>query len=658
MSNIIGIFCGNLYFPKDKMHHWDENNLIEGGIGGSEIWAIEIAKQFIKKGYRCIIFGDPSKSYVSDSGIEYVTMEKTVDIIERTKFKYFIASRKTFILQYNIKAEHIYLMLHDPFVLFADSYEDLYMEKVSKIAVQSDFQKRMLKEKYKGLTNNDFFKTFQGVDKTYYDDADAIPKKNKMLWSSHKIRGSKFLIERVFPLIKKEIPDFEIDVCGYANDMNDEYFSKEGINIKGNVSKKELAFLQKESKIWIYPNFGLFENGNINDETFCITAVENALAKNALVLADRTCFSTTLKGYKGFVGTELFDNEDILPEDKMDEFAQILAQQSIKLLKDEEYRREIVNNVNEICKKYTWENAIKTFIDEFGKDEAPRKSKRIIVLSAICHRGYNLGKMFESIKNNLCNDAKNHVTWIICPDKYHNADDFTSIVEKCKEYSEENPWFGWFLYPSGKDQDENYGGDIFNEPLKNILPYYENENTWVYVLDDDNTINPLMGEIVNKSIDIAEQYSKKCICFNMLYEDGVLAPYVDKYFNIVTKEGRTAHYQIVDPSQLLIKSNLLIERGGYPSGFDYDKEIWNFLKEEGFNEILFPNVFLGNYYMNNYQTTHNGISSNERKMKGKCILDNDEAKSCYISIATNKEGNLSFMVDYKKIRKYFEELVD
>ena len=42
-------------------------------------------------------------------------------------------------------------------------------------------------------------------------------------------------------------------------------------------------------------------------------------------------------------------------------------------------------------------HAAKTFLDEFKKEEYPRKNKRIIILSAICYRDFNLEKIFETI---------------------------------------------------------------------------------------------------------------------------------------------------------------------------------------------------------------------------------------------------------------------
>ena len=100
------------------------------------------------------------------------------------------------------------------------------------------------------------------------------------------------------------------------------------------------------------------------------------------------------------------------------------------------------------------------------------------------------------------------------------------IFNKCKEYQTENPHFGYFFYPSGNKQETNYGGELFNDALNYVLQFYNKKNTWVYILDDDNTISPLMGEILNKAIDIADREQKRCIYFNMIYENGVhINPY-------------------------------------------------------------------------------------------------------------------------------------
>ena len=104
-----------------------------------------------------------------------------------------------------------------------------------------------------------------------------------MVWSSHKSRGLRFFCEKIFPKIKEKINNFTLHVCSYINDNQDEYLLQDGIKVLQNVPKQQLIGLQKKSKIWIYPNI-IDEGGKRPKETFCITAMENAAALNALII--------------------------------------------------------------------------------------------------------------------------------------------------------------------------------------------------------------------------------------------------------------------------------------------------------------------------------------------------------------------------------------
>ena len=374
MKKTIGIFCGKLYVTDDLTHKWDENALNEG-IGGSETWAISISSELSKMGYRVIMFAD-CPFHVSSDGVEYHPYETFLQVCGKTKFDYFIVSRFASIISTAINTDKLFLIAHDNFILEAYNLPELKLHLLDKIISLSDFQERQLMSSYPGLTQDYFVRSAVGIDWSLYSDVDTYHKKNKMVWSSHKSRGAKYLITKIFPIIKKEIPDFEIDVCSYANDSNDDYFNVDGINIKGKLSKKDLAELQKESKIWVYPNHGHFEDGTKVGETFCITAVENAAAKNAIVCAEKHAFTNTLDGYDGFVGTECFDGDNwLMDESRLDEFAVKLAEQAIKILKDENERVRLAEQAYNICKKFTWNNIAKALL--YSMD--PNEGKKIFV---------------------------------------------------------------------------------------------------------------------------------------------------------------------------------------------------------------------------------------------------------------------------------------
>lgn len=664
MKKRIGIYVGSLYFPAERIHKWDENNLQSGGIGGSEIWAIELASQLEAKGYHVMVFADCEMWHYAVDGVEYIP-ENCFDVIcKYTKFDYFITSRRTYELSEAINCENIYIMAHDPFILWAENYNSLHMDLVKKITYQSDFQKEELKKKYAGLTDDDFFRTFQAINPSLYKNADQYVKKNKMLWSSHKIRGARILIEKILPLIRKWVPDFEIDVCGYVNDIEDNYFKAEGVNILGNISKEELCRRQMESKIWIYPNWGKFEDGRINDETFCITAIENAFAKNALFVADRTCFSTTLNGYDGFVGTHLFGDSNILDESLIDDFAQEIANVAVKALTDDAYRIKLAENAYEICKEYTWENAAETFINEFENgikpirnNAAPSIKKDLILMTGV-FRVDNLHKVFQSIKEIFKSNNVN-ITWLLCYDQHNAKGDISSVLEECKKYQNENPSFGWLFFPVGEDNNPHYGGDLFNGPLQWIKKnWFPSSDPWVYILDDDNTVCPLMGERINEMLTCAETKDKNVVYLNIMYENGIIAPVCNNtFFYECTRTGWIPYYVITDPSQIITKYSCIEDFGFYSNKLKYDEDIFHYLINH-VESMCFPEEWhpTNDFSLNRYQTTHNGISSKEDIDKWYDVLSNDNiAKNCALTVCTNDGGNKAFNVDSKIIKEIFEK---
>jgi len=94
----------------------------------------------------------------------------------------------------------------------------------------------------------------------------------------------------------------------------------------------------------------------------CITAVENGLAKNALLSTDFAGLSTTV-GDSGILlpyDPQLTRDEDY-PKDYSDRF----ISESIRLFKDESYRKEWANKAYNKMKEYTWDNIAEGWIKQF-----------------------------------------------------------------------------------------------------------------------------------------------------------------------------------------------------------------------------------------------------------------------------------------------------
>lgn len=348
----IGIYSGLLYFTPRYQHYYDEKNLIYGNIGGADKWAIEIANEFLRQGHECTVFADCKKWHFSPEGVEYIPVDYFKDVVGLKYFDVFISSRRIQPFYENIKAKKKILMLHEIFLLDFENTEKYKTANFDSIAIQSESQKKAILEKYPFLRSKKIIRTNQSIDFAQYNDIAIESKENSMVWSSHKSRGLRFFCEKIFPKIKEKINDFTLYVCSYINDNQDEYLLQDGIKVSQNVSKQQLIELQKKSKVWIYPNISS-EDKERPKETFCITAMENAAALNALIIPNNDSFSDIFEGYNGLVDlceidTAIFD----------------FIESSVKCLTNEDYRLRLAMEAKEKINKYTWETAAKSFLKE------------------------------------------------------------------------------------------------------------------------------------------------------------------------------------------------------------------------------------------------------------------------------------------------------
>lgn len=342
MKQVIGIYCGKY----ENVDQWNFKTLNERGVGGSESWAIYLSNEFQQRGYHVIIFCDTPEWCFSDTGVEYMPSDMLSLRCTYQHFDYFITSRRVDCLGPHIHANKVYVMVHD--MQLTDN-GNLNFIKINKVSCLSDWHKTHLKKIYNNLNDNMIFMSANGVDTSLYEDADSIKKENAMIWSSAPRRGLDLFINRIMPNILKEVPDFKLYVSFY-NDEADQYKDNPNVILLDKLNKKDLAFVQKRCKIWVY-------HVNIEfpfRETFCITAIENALAKNAIFASNIGGVATTLNGYEGLYGDELhLYNIDAMTKD------------AIHALTDESYRLKLVESAYDKAKKYTWSYVADIWEKEF-----------------------------------------------------------------------------------------------------------------------------------------------------------------------------------------------------------------------------------------------------------------------------------------------------
>lgn len=335
MKKVVGIYCGYVVG-----HYWDECSL-NSGIGGSETWAIYVSAELQKRGYHVIVFNETETWHFSADGVEYVPFQMFNDRCQYQHFDYFITSRRTEEIDYNISCDNIFLMMHD-LSLFNDDFK---LDRIKKIGCLSNFHAENTKAIYPGVKfrKDNFFITCNGVNHDLYKE--TFQKENMMVWSSCRERGLPQFMDYVYPLIKEKVPDFKVIFADY----NSIPYNDDRLEYKSCLSKKELAELQLRSKIWIYP--ATFY------ETFCITAVENAMAGNAIITTDIGALPDTLKGYKGIFGNNYLDFACNVDVESYKKTAEKIAEMAVILLQNESLRFNYAREAYNICKDYTWEKA-------------------------------------------------------------------------------------------------------------------------------------------------------------------------------------------------------------------------------------------------------------------------------------------------------------
>lgn len=360
---------------------WDVEKVDEG-MAGSETWAVYLSREFVRKGYAVTVYndltGDKNRSGIDplrdENGViigsvvyrDHSMMERDLayDVVD-----YFISSRSVAPLNKRIHSIKNFVMIHDVF-LSPDRNFDVMQWKVDGYACLSEWHRDFVSE-YHGIPQEKIFLTHNGVSQwERYEDARKYRKKNQAVYSSSPDRGLYQLL-RMLPDIRRSVPDFELIVCyGFYNwekaaelrgDEKEKDFIKKirklmeqpGVVYKGRVDKRTLADFQGVSKVWLYPtNFS---------ETFCITAVENGLAGNALLTTDLAALSTVVGDAGILLPSEGLSRYGEYP----DEYREVFVEESVKLLTDEDYRSSWAERACCKMKQYTWKRAAEGWVRQF-----------------------------------------------------------------------------------------------------------------------------------------------------------------------------------------------------------------------------------------------------------------------------------------------------
>ena len=127
--------CYFANFGQTHIEKWDGDS-IKKGIGGSETAVIRLAEEWVKSGYRVVVYGDPHKE-ITVNGVEYVPYYK---FNQKDEFNIFIQWRNP-ALAGKVSSKKFIVDLHD--VTHPSTFEKK-LDYIDKIFVKSNYHKSLL----------------------------------------------------------------------------------------------------------------------------------------------------------------------------------------------------------------------------------------------------------------------------------------------------------------------------------------------------------------------------------------------------------------------------------------------------------------------------------------------------------------------------------
>lgn len=279
---IIRMYCGPL------MQTFSPDSINDGGVGGSETWAIHLAKIWADLGCQVVVYNDekgiwdgvfyrPAEQYSKDHHSDIFISWRNPQIFEGQR----------------PNATTTILMCHDMNYFY--NIPDAWVENIDKIAVLSKWHEKWITERHPNFKGKTWL-TANGIDpQRYSGKVEKVP--HRYFYSSSPDRGLRELLD-MWPTIRAAIPDAELHVCyGFklAYEINKHLRRPDeikrlmkieadlarmkdlGVVSYDRIGQDKLAELQMSSEAWLYPiqkdDFGGFL------ETFCIGKYEAMAAR-------------------------------------------------------------------------------------------------------------------------------------------------------------------------------------------------------------------------------------------------------------------------------------------------------------------------------------------------------------------------------------------
>lgn len=276
--------------------NFNDDSLIEEGIGGSESAVIHMSRALTLLGRKVLIFNETDRPGVYN-GIEYRPQIEFFLMNRVNRVPIFISSRMLLPFQVGVRAEHRVLWAHDDCRAQFLHDENISGLDIDEIFVLSRWHKETWSEHF-GIPLDRFFLTRNGFNPEDFDRLRGSEKRNnKIIYASRPGRGLEVLLD-LFPAIRQAVPSAELHIFTYttANTLEEDpelaphlpKMRHPGIYLRGSLPKPAFYRELLSARVMAYPS--------IWRETSCIAAIEAQAAGLPVVTSALAALPETVQG--------------------------------------------------------------------------------------------------------------------------------------------------------------------------------------------------------------------------------------------------------------------------------------------------------------------------------------------------------------------------
>lgn len=293
----------SIAFVYPKRYSFYPPDYLERGLGGTESSLVLLSKALAKLGHNVEVYNCCFKDGIYDD----VSWKSLWTLDPNKKFDLVISLRllETF-KEYKFGSAIKAVWIHDEALQGASKLDK--NDTVNIWISVSNIQKKFI-EKNESIKPENWFVTRNAFDEDIYTDSLRKTKKikNQAIYCSAPDRGLDYLLD-MWPEIKERVPDAKLVITGsfslwgVSEEENNRIFKEiydkvsklKDVTVFKRLPKRELAKLQAESEVMLYPT-------DFN-EMFCISALECYAVGTPIISSKKAAIVERVKdGENGFL---------------------------------------------------------------------------------------------------------------------------------------------------------------------------------------------------------------------------------------------------------------------------------------------------------------------------------------------------------------------